>query len=98
MTKRRPLTAGLSSSPNVDAFAEKNFVLGKESNSGQLSTNPVSPIGPLVPLSTRQRPEIANALRRASLERKLNSTPSNSVQDIVEEALTPWLRDQGYLR
>jgi hypothetical protein len=51
-----------------------------------------------VPLTTRVRPELANALKRASLERQLAGQLPNSVQDILEQALEPWLRDQGYLK
>ena len=98
MNKRRSLTAGLSPGSKIDAELEKSFVRGADSESRHLPSNSASPNHALVPLSTRLHPEIANALRRASLERKLKDTPSNSVQDIVEEALTPWLRDQGYLR
>jgi hypothetical protein len=37
------------------------------------------------------------ALKRASFERQLQGVEPNSMQDIVEEALTPWLRKHGYL-
>lgn len=50
-----------------------------------------------VPLSARIRPELANALKRASLERQLSGLEPNSVQDIVEAALEPWLRSHGHL-
>jgi hypothetical protein len=67
-------------------------------------TAPVSPPNSLqalagrVPLTTRIRPELAQALKRASLERQLAQETPNTVQDIVEQALEPWLKDKGYLK
>ncbi len=51
----------------------------------------------LVPVTVRLRPEIASALKRASLERQLNGVSTFTQQDIVEEALLPWLRAEGLL-
>jgi hypothetical protein len=51
-----------------------------------------------VPLSTRIRAEFATALKRASLERQLNGIEPNTLQDILEQAIEPWLRDNGYVR
>jgi cell pole-organizing protein PopZ len=51
-----------------------------------------------VPLTTRIRPELAQALKRASLERQLSGETPNTVQDIVEQALEPLLKDMGYLK
>jgi hypothetical protein len=56
----------------------------------------VSPVG-LIPVTVRLRPEIAGALKRASLERQLAGEELYTQQDIVEQALEPWLRDKGYL-
>jgi hypothetical protein len=50
-----------------------------------------------VPVGARIRTELAAALKRASLERQLQGIEPNSIQDILEEALTPWLRQRGYL-
>jgi hypothetical protein len=52
---------------------------------------------PLVPVTVRLKPEIADALKRASLERQLNGIPTFTQQDIVEDALVPWLRSEGLL-
>ena len=41
--------------------------------------------------------EIAAALKRATLERKLANVTPNAVQEILEEALEPWLTTNGYL-
>lgn len=51
----------------------------------------------LVPVTVRLRPEVAAALKRASLERQLNGIETYTQQDIVEEALLPWLRAEGLL-
>ncbi len=50
-----------------------------------------------VPLTTRIRTDFGNALKRASLQRQLEGQEPNTVQDILEEALEPWLRKHGYL-
>ena len=50
-----------------------------------------------VPVGARIRTELAAALKRASLERQLQGVEPNSIQDILEEALTPWLERHGYL-
>lgn len=52
----------------------------------------------LVPLTTRLSRATANALKRAHLQRKLQGQPLNTQQEIVEVAVTDWLRSHGYLR
>jgi len=37
------------------------------------------------------------ALKRASLERRLKAIEPNTLQDILEEAIEPWLKTNGYL-
>jgi hypothetical protein len=54
------------------------------------------PVG-LIPVTIRLRPEIAGALKRASLERQLEGEEVFTQQDLVEQALEPWLSTQGYL-
>lgn len=51
-----------------------------------------------MPLTTRIRSDLATALKRASLERQLAGEKPNTVQDILEQALEPWLKDKGYLK
>ena len=43
----------------------------------------------------RLSPEIAGALKLASLERQLASAEFFSQQEIVERALAAWLRENG---
>jgi hypothetical protein len=50
------------------------------------------------PLSSRLRTDFSEALKRASLERQLAKQKPSTVQDILEEALEPWLRKHGYLK
>jgi hypothetical protein len=54
------------------------------------------PVG-LIPVTVRLRPEIAGALKRASLERQLAGEDVFTQQDLVEQALEPWLRSHGHL-
>lgn len=51
----------------------------------------------LVPLTTRLQPSTSVALRRAGLEQKLRGEQPATVQEIAEEAIQDWLRDNGYL-
>jgi hypothetical protein len=50
-----------------------------------------------VPLTVRFRADYAAALKRASLERQLQGVLPNTLQDILEEAVEPWLRSHGCL-
>ncbi len=56
----------------------------------------VNPVG-LIPVTVRLRPEVAGALKRASLERQLAGEELFAQQEIVEQSLEPWLRTNGYL-
>ena len=51
----------------------------------------------LIAIHVRVQPEIAAALKSASLDRQLKGEERFSKRDIVEEALEPWLIEQGYL-
>ncbi len=54
------------------------------------------PVG-LIPVTVRLRPELAGALKRASLERQLAGESEATQQEIVASCLEPWLRARGYL-
>lgn len=58
--------------------------------------NGITPVG-LIPVTVRLRPELAGALKRASLELQLAGEESYTQQDLVEQVLEPWLRTQGFL-
>jgi hypothetical protein len=109
MKDRRPLVAGLQQTP-VDRKVEEAFVFANNAT----STPEAPPQAPVpeavegkgkaanaagrVPLTTRIRTDFGNALKRASLQRQLEGQVPNTVQDILEEALEPWLRKHGYLQ
>lgn len=56
----------------------------------------LQPVG-LIPVTIRLRPEIAGALKRASLERQLAGEETYTQQELVESALEPWLIEEGYI-
>ncbi|MCA9094287.1 MAG: hypothetical protein KDA68_12420 [Planctomycetaceae bacterium] len=96
MAERRTLIEGLKNTPPpIDPQAEKEFVYQEKGN-GNPPTVPTAPLT-RTPLSTKLREDFAKALKRASLERQLHGQEPNTVQDILEEALEPWLKKHGYL-
>ena len=104
MGERRSLIAG------VDRSIEDQFVrTGKlpAPEQEKVSKEPPAPQEPKArgtslasrsPLTTRVRADFAEALKRASLQRQLDGVTPNTLQDILEEALEPWLRKNGYLQ
>lgn len=108
---RRSLTEGLTPEPEIDPERARNFVYqkpaapaasapqGKPQTTERLADAPANPSNQstLVALTARIPAEKFKALKRASFERQLQGVEPNSMQDIVEEALTPWLRKHGYL-
>lgn len=113
MKERRSLIDGMSLQQDnrVDRSIEEQFVRSGQATTADPvapeqeqtpAQNPpakrqnASAIGRL-PLSTRIRADYAAALKRASLERQLSGTTPNTLQDILEEALEPWLVANGYI-
>jgi hypothetical protein len=99
MSDRRPLTEGLKTPPHpvaVDPELERQFVHGTNTPA-MPAPAAVSPSA-RVPISTRIRAEYAEALKRASLERQLNKVEPSTLQDILEQAIEPWLKSNGYIR
>jgi hypothetical protein len=106
MSTRRPLVAGLQDQTPADRSAEERFVFGDRAPAAGPSSAP-APAAPTgqraapkisrVPFTTRLRSDLAQALKRASLERQLQGIEPNQVQEILENALEPWLRANGYL-
>jgi hypothetical protein len=105
MAERRPLMDGLkpTASP-IDPAIEKQFVYGtpaKVEPKPDLEPSPeriekaAAPMA-RAPITTRIRADFAIALKRASLERQLSGTYPNTLQEILEEALEPWLKTHGY--
>jgi len=95
MAERRTLIEGLKSThPTIDPTREKAFVMGEKA--APQPTQQTMVIN-RVPISTRMREDYAKALKRASLERQLNGAEPNTLQDILEQAVEPWLKSNGYL-
>lgn len=97
MADRRSLVEGLKA-PVVDPVKEKAFVYGQKPAEPPAvpATRPADPLR-RVALSTRIRGDFAEALKRASLERQLHGQLPNTLQDILEQAIEPWLKSNGYL-
>ncbi|HEY1686444.1 MAG TPA: hypothetical protein VGG19_16890 [Tepidisphaeraceae bacterium] len=102
-SERRTLVDGLKNTPpTVDPVKEAEFVYGDKAKP-RPAERPADPqnVAALlnrVPISTRMKAEYANALKRASLERQLEGIEPNTLQDILEQAVEPWLRSNGYIR
>jgi hypothetical protein len=95
MGERRSLSDGIkpqANTPTVDPDIERQFVHGTKTVS-----TPPAPIT-RVPISTRIRAEYADALKRASLQRQLDKVEPSTLQDILEQAIEPWLKANGYIR
>jgi hypothetical protein len=109
MAERRTLVANLKPAGAADPDLERQFVYGDKSEPSKPTRHPTpqvaetrelngaSPVG-RVPLTTRVRTDYGAALKRASLERQLSGQLPNTVQDILEDALGPWLRSNGYIQ
>lgn len=100
MADRRPLIDGLKApSPAVDPRQEEAFVYGAKKPAPP--PEPVTAVPARKPgrvqLSTKMRADLAEALKQASLKRQLSGEEPSKVQDILETALEPWLRENGYL-
>lgn len=101
MAERRSLIDGLKSTPApMDVHKqEKEFVYAEKEKAAEAKAPPAPTVPAIsrVPISTRMRSDYAKALKNASLQRQLNGTEPNTLQDILEEAVEPWLKSNGYL-
>lgn len=102
MAERRSLTEGLKATPILDPAAAKEFIHAGKPGSAKLeaappTTDQKTPVLGRAPISTRIRADFAAALKRASLERQLNGKQPHTLQDILEQAIEPWLKEHGYL-
>ena len=98
--ERRTLIDGLKATPPaLDPKLEKQFVMSGKIGPEPAKKAPPAAAGPArSPISTRIRADFAQALKRASLERQLSGQEPNTLQDILEEAIEPWLKSNGYLQ
>jgi hypothetical protein len=111
MADRRSLVAGLKAESSVNPEVEAQFVFANKPKADQPAQPQTPPPASearegkgqtgnsvsRVPLTTRVRSDFAAALKRASLERQLEGVYPQTLQDILEQALEPWLRANGYL-
>jgi hypothetical protein len=106
MAERRALIEGITPpAPPVDPNKEKKFVFGEQKGKEQeiseslaTPTSTTTVVHARVPFSTRMRADFAESLKRASLERQLAKVEPNTLQDMLEQAVEPWLRANGYLK
>jgi hypothetical protein len=97
MVNRRSLTEGIRPPATpVARQVENSFVYGDKAAAPE-PARPVPPTLSKSPISTRIRGDFAAALKRASLQRQLDSVMPNTLQGILEEALEPWLKSNGYI-
>ncbi len=97
MSERRSLIEGIKpKAPPIDPSREKAFVYGDKEPMKPDSVQ-AAPALSKAPLSTRIRADFAAALKRASLERQLAGKEPHTLQDILEQAIEPWLKTNGYL-
>lgn len=111
MKHRRSLAEGLKTDSDLPRAAMEQFVFGDKPTTDPTPAPPAEAQATgtkegkgakgnavaRVPLTTRVRADFAEALKRASLERQLNKVFPNTLQDILEEALQPWLKNNGHL-
>ncbi len=105
MVERRTLIEGLKQTPAVEPTIERDFVYAGKPVLGGEGTNKSIPVAPSAataaiaraPISTRIRSDYGAALKRASLERQLAKVEPNTISEILEVALEPWLKANGYL-
>ena len=106
MSNRRPLSVGIEPpAPPVDPETARKFIHGDKlpepidvsgsANHPEQSAKTQSVNR--VPISTRIRSDLSSALKRCSLERQLKGIEPNTLQDILEQAIEPWLRSNGYI-
>ncbi len=94
MAERRTLIDGITPATSP---MEQQFMSSAKSTNGYEAMKKATTDASGASLSTRIRPEYVALLKRASLERKLNGIEPNSLRDILEDALKPWLQAHGYL-
>jgi hypothetical protein len=104
MAERRSFVEGIKNPPvPADRLREQEFVYaGEKKGEKPAELAVVAPTPKTLnqarsPISTRIHSDFATALKRASLERQLNKIEPNTLQNILEEAVEPWLNSNGYL-
>ena len=84
-------------SDNIEPQSARESESVDDKHHGKRQTQKTAVRVGLIPVTVRLRPEIAAALKRASLERQLAGTEPHTQQEVVEQALRPWLIREGFL-
>jgi len=97
--EERPIMAAIGIADELVSSRNETRVEASDLQSGgklRKKSSRFQPVG-LIPVTVRLRPDIAGALKRASLERELDGEDIFTQQDLVENALEPWLKQNGFL-
>jgi hypothetical protein len=100
MAERRSLVEGIDTpEPPLDPVKAREFIYAGKARGGDSAASPLAttPTIPRSPLSTRIRADYSKALKRASLDRQLKGVEPSTLCDILEQAIEPWLKANGYL-
>lgn len=99
MTGRRSIVDGMNVSDPKDESQRARELLRLSKTIGAEFGSPAAVIQQVTraPISTRMRTDFQAALKRASLENQLAGREPSTVQDILEKAVEPWLKQHGYL-
>lgn len=95
-----------SSTPTSPMNSAQALLAGSPASVDASGTSPASSAKPATQasgpsrtsLNTKIREELVLALKRIAFEREMSRAPKHTLQEIVEEALEPWLKSQGYLK
>jgi hypothetical protein len=94
MAERRSLVDAFQEpEPPIDQTKAREFVFAKSRRPVQPAAAPTT----RTQLSSRIRSDLFEALKQASLKRQLAGLKPNSITEILEEALEPWLKSNDYL-
>jgi hypothetical protein len=99
--ERRSIVDGMKATPQVDPELERQFVHRKPAVSvpESIPTKVANSVSiSRTPISTRMRTDLAEALKRASLQRQLEKVEPSTLIEILESVVEPWLKSNGYLR
>lgn len=97
MAERRALVEGIKTGVAAPADREQDFVYGPKAKAIPAENPAPLPKVGKARISTQIRSDFTQALKRASLERQLEGITPWTMQEILEQALEPWLKANGYL-
>lgn len=99
MAERRSIVEGMKVSDPKEETQRARELLRLSKAIAPDTTPQIQPAQQIAraPISSRMRTDFQAALKRASLENQLAGREPSSVQDILEQAVEPWLKNNGYL-